>query len=134
NNKYNVPWYEYDDILLEFEEIYKNYPEDRELIRMYGGTTGAIGEYLNDYLYAGMANHTEPVEEYDETTFVNEIESFVENHPDSIFWPLIAATLEDYENGEWPYYNNFYGHQIQFMLNTVEGENQIDYNRLYETY
>ncbi|MCF3943472.1 hypothetical protein [Oceanobacillus alkalisoli] len=52
DNMHAIPWYEFDDILLELETIYETYPESRNLIfrSMPFSRLFATKWYLNDYL------------------------------------------------------------------------------------
>ncbi|MHA6252318.1 hypothetical protein [Oceanobacillus sp. CAU 1775] len=127
-----TPWYEYDDIILEMEDIYKSYPEYRGLFSHYTGALHATSEYLTIYLQGGFRA---PVDEVREQ-LIEELRHFTENHQDSTFWPIVSKELEKYESGDYrsnmeDYYNTQF-YNAYFLFNNIDSK--LSYDSLHEVY
>ena len=104
DNRHGIDWFEFDDVLLELEAIYNNYPEARiflfEDLNMSAATSARI--YLHDYIsgatYTGLWENVKD-------RLRDELYAFVENHPDSIYTPIIEEAIALYEENDWEPYS-----------------------------
>ncbi|MHA6252317.1 RNA polymerase sigma factor [Oceanobacillus sp. CAU 1775] len=127
----DIPWQEYDDILLEMEDIYRSYPEYRELFSYYTGAIHATSNYLNEYIHGGFRSRNNDVKE----EVIEELRHFTENHEDSIFWQVINNALKKYEteaSEEPEVYRSMMLHNAQFFFNNIESE--LGYDEIHELY
>ncbi|WP_330949721.1 hypothetical protein [Virgibacillus sp. MG-45] len=88
NNAYNIPWNEFDTILLEIETYLDKYDQE--------DVPSVVWTYLNDYLVGGR----EVGEELDQQVR-NELEGFIRIHSDSMFAGFAKNALHYYETNGW---------------------------------
>lgn len=129
SEKTDVPWYEFDDILLEMEDIYRSHPEIHEFIVHYTGSVQATTNYLDGYIHGGFRFGNSDVEEQ----LMEELSDFKENHSDSTFWQVVSRKLEMYETEGIetdPLEQTV--PDAQFLFNNIES--QLSYDIYHELY
>lgn len=134
DNSQGIPWYEFDDILLELEEIYHRYPENRDLIFKGPYITNALypaQAYLNDYLSTFMLE--EGMWEEHRNTLETELITFIENHPESLYTPLVEEALVAYRENDWREHSFYNGSGLYILFDLmekgIEYEGLIAFNR-----
>jgi len=109
---YEREWNEMDSILLEAEEIYDHYPEEREAIFENTSFLAHINHYLREYLAI-----TSTGDEMDEKELLEEYYSFLERHEDSRFWEIVKARVDTIEMTSTDYLNYYIGSEIYLLFN-----------------
>ncbi|OZU88554.1 hypothetical protein CIL03_09630 [Virgibacillus indicus] len=99
DNRHDIPWTDFDEILLELEKLLETYPEEREFLRKYSSIYYTMTKYLNDYLAGGIDTLTDPAggNHLDEAA-QKELKDFVKNHKQSKFNPIVKDAVNKYEN------------------------------------
>lgn len=125
-NMHGIEWVEFDDILIEFEEIYHTYPEHRDLIFYETYALYSAQAYLNDYL--SIVRHDTSLPKSQES-LEEELVSFIDNHPDSYYTPIVVEALETYREDNTDYYP-YYDSNLHLIFSLKE--EGIDYDELIE--
>lgn len=103
HNEFEIPWTEFDTILLEIEKLYNEYPEERELLFQELNLASTAKFYLSDYITAGKyetlgsSADTEMVEQMGREELMN----FIKSHKDSRYWGAVHHFVRDYEENGW---------------------------------
>lgn len=100
DNIHGVPWEEFDDVLLELENIYHDYPEVRDIIfrDFYTSALFSADAYLTDYV-SGHGN--DEFWQYQGSELEEELKGFIEENPDSIYVPIISDAIEYHRKNDW---------------------------------
>ena len=101
-NRHGISWTEFDEILLELEELLEGYPEEREFLVHYTGIYSIMTKYLNDYLAGGVDTLSLVGEKRLDNKAQQELNSFVKNHEESRFHAIVKDAVNKYENeSDW---------------------------------
>lgn len=93
-NNDGMPWTEFDTVLLEVEEMYNTYEYRDSSINRH--ILFLVKGYLNDYLTGGATYGTRLDEDAQD-----ELEAFVAEHKDSIYWSIVNYAVKKYQQNNW---------------------------------
>lgn len=133
NNMYNTPWDEFDTLLLELENIYRSYQEDWKSLFSAVFVLYPVSYYLNDYLSAGVSSNGSWSEE-DIEILQKELINFEIEHQNSIYWPIIASILEEYEKNEWQINRTNILEELYYVFSDEAQKLEFDYLKRVDSY
>ncbi|WP_249871161.1 hypothetical protein [Oceanobacillus saliphilus] len=102
-NRFEIPWTEFDTILLEIEDLYDSHPEERDLLFNKLGLHYTAMVYLNDYILGGVGTSWDLVYgmEIDDESAKAELRNFASEHKGSRFGEIVGGIVNEYEANGW---------------------------------
>ncbi|SET33739.1 hypothetical protein SAMN05216389_10944 [Oceanobacillus limi] len=94
-NLFGIAWEEQDSLLLELEDLMNEYDEDISegfQVDIYINAS----EILNNYIGANTRYNKQIPEEVRA-----DLQSFVENHKDSMYWGIVNEAVQLYQDNDW---------------------------------
>ncbi|GAB3803472.1 hypothetical protein [Virgibacillus kimchii] len=110
-NYYDIEWHELDAILLEVEEIYDAYPDEREAIFENTSLLTHVNNFLREYLALSLVDG-----EIDQEVMLAEYYSFLEAHENSRFWEIVKARADSLEGSSTIYTNLHLDREIHLLF------------------
>lgn len=111
-NFYDIERNEIDSILLEVEDIYDTYPDEREAIFENSHLLIEVNHYLREYLALSLDN-----DDIDWDGLLEEYHSFLDENQDSRFWEIVKARVDTIEEESTDYLNFQLGTQLDLLFN-----------------
>ncbi|MBP2076448.1 hypothetical protein [Oceanobacillus polygoni] len=97
DNKHEIPWDEFDTILLEIEDLFKDYPEAKNVLFEETYLQNVIHWYLEGYIEAGAYSYPATLNQ----DARDELLHFVNEHMDSKYWEIVNGAVVLYEANDW---------------------------------
>ncbi|MBN6205241.1 hypothetical protein JYK21_02165, partial [Ralstonia pickettii] len=132
SNIHGIPWYEYDSILLELEDIFFTYQEDWEIVFTERNILDTAISYLNDYLSGGTKNQFSTAENI--KILQGELRDFYKDNQKSIFWPIISMVLNEYESDNWQVNRTFISEEALYLFSDAAKNQEFDYITIVENW
>lgn len=129
-NMHDIPWYEFDDVLLEWQAFYHSYPEHRELIFEKTYAKMAAQYYLINYLTAGT-DWDESFEVTNKDKLQIELQAFLASNPDSVFYPIISSVYETFEQNDWKVARELITEEVYSMFAELDQKPLPDPDEIY---
>ncbi|RHW34573.1 hypothetical protein [Oceanobacillus profundus] len=96
-NEQQIPWHEFDTILLEIEDLFNDYPEAQNVLFEETFLRNVVHWYLEGYIEAGEYSYPATLNQ----DARDELLHFVNEHRDSKYWEIVNGAVKLYEANDW---------------------------------